>query len=109
MLIKSKIMKNVLIVLGFIAIIAASNYHGYRVGITVGQEADINVLGEALKRNDECVSSKNIECLKTVNQVLIIAFKFKLLALKENGIFVRDMKTIDQYLAWSEATLAKYK
>jgi len=109
MLIKSKRVKNVLILLGLMAIIAASNYHGYRVGVTVGQEADIGIFGEALKRNNGCLRSKDLKCLKTVNKVLLIAFNSKLLALKEKGIFVRDMKSIDQYLTWSEATLANYK
>lgn len=109
MLIKSKRIKTILIVLGSIALIAAANYHGYRVGVTAGQEADVGVLGEALKRNNECLSSKDLKCLRTTNQVLLIAFNSKLVALKEKGIFVRDIKAIDQYLTWSEATLANYK
>ena len=102
-------MKNVLIVLGLIAIIAASNYHGYRVGVTVGQEADIGIFGEALKRNNECLNTKDLKCLKTANQVLLIAFKSKLLALKEKGIFVQDNQSIDQYLKWAEAALSNYE
>ena len=109
MLIKSKRLKKVLVVLGITAIIAASNYHGYRVGVTVGQETDIIILGEAIKKNYECLNSQDLKCLKTANQVLLFAFKAKLSALKEKGIFVRDMKSIDQYLNWSEATLLNFE
>jgi hypothetical protein len=93
-------------VLCIICIVAVSNYHGYRVGITVGQETDIVVFGEVLKRNSECINIQDLECLEITNQALVTVFNSKLSVLKEKGIFIENVKIIDEYLNWSKVTLS---